>query len=174
MIINWQVDLGVTARKLKRDWVEKKKIKSIWRRQKQKQGLLAVQAGDPQQETVTIESLETNMGPEDTKLSGEESKRADVDEPTFSAMTPPVVPRHSAQRPQTKAKSFAPSQIDKSHQVPDRSSATHRERSQRSLREQVGRSGGRSIRGKGKQPDMRVKMGKLLEKIKQNHTGAKH
>lgn len=166
--MNCQVDLRVTARKLKKDWVEKKKIKSIWRRQKQKQGLLAVKAESTQQEEATISN--PDWEPEETESNSEGSHRVDVDRPASSATTSFVPPQLSAPKAQTKLTLPVP-QLDKSHQVPEeRSLATHRGRSRAFLRGQAGQRGSGSLRGKGKQPDMRVKMGRLLEKIKQNHS----
>lgn len=164
--MNCQVDLRVTARKLKKDWVEKKKIKSIWRRQKQKQGLLAVKAESTQQEEVTISNPDRE--PEETESNSEGSHRVDVDRPASSATTSFAPPQLSAPKAQTKLTLPLP-QLDKSHQVPEeRSLATHRDRSRAFL--SAGQRSSGSLRGKGKQPDMRVKMGRLLEKIKQNHS----
>ena len=160
--LNCLVDLWVTARKLKRDWVEKKKIKSIWRRQKQKQGLY-VQVEDAQQDEASVHSTEAREAT-DAELSGED---LDKHHSAISLTTSFTLPQALSPKARTNLRPSPPSQLDITHQVPERTSS-NRERPQPFRGRQVDRRGKGSIKGKGRQPDMRMKMGKLLEKIKQD------
>ncbi|KAF8481526.1 hypothetical protein JB92DRAFT_3037485 [Gautieria morchelliformis] len=150
------------AKKLKRDWVEKKKIKSLWRRQKQEQGF-GMQAGGNHLEEERIHS---------TEKRGEESSNEMEVEHTTSPGTRALAEHPSGPKGRTKLRSLPSSHMEKSRRMSDQSSRTNHDRlrSRPHPGEQPGRREKGSIGGKGRQPNMRLKMGRLLEKIKQDYT----
>ena len=145
--------------------MERKKTKSIWRRQKLKQGLGGQTAGGTEKEASINVPLTNDQEP---RLDKESDQVIDPKVP--SETTSFVEPRPSDSNTRPNSKSLHQSQ-SKPRRVPKESLSRtdHNPRSRPFTGERPDRRENGSMRGKGRQPSMRMKIGKMLEKIKQNH-----
>ncbi|EIN07431.1 hypothetical protein PUNSTDRAFT_121543 [Punctularia strigosozonata HHB-11173 SS5] len=181
------------AKKLKKEWIEKQKIKSKWRAQKRKEGLatslpcIARPEGGEAVEEDSGDEPKINQGktvigdhasepdPEEEPGAGSESEddQSENDEAPSPATSAARRSGDKAGGPEGDTKE-TPSLRELSKQAYSRSSL-HSYKSDPLHRH--GRGGGRgggaerSDRGGRKgQPDMRLRMNAMLEKIKRDHT----
>ncbi|KAF9069838.1 hypothetical protein BDP27DRAFT_1324686 [Rhodocollybia butyracea] len=162
---------ALRAKSLKKAWVEKAKIKSKWKAEKRKMGLSrrVPAEGRSDEEEEEEEEEEKNEDEEDTKEE--------------SGIAPPAKPPHTTHLKSTRSEAPSTSQA-KEQPTPDLDlrEMTRKAYSRETLHtyksDPLNRRGGAhsgrgnsrgGARGRG-QPNMKLRMGAMLEKIKREYT----
>jgi len=148
------------AKKLKQTWVQNQKIKSKWKAEKRKAGL-AVPRPVEEEEDAAVDGIEP-----EAEVEREPSIRAPTPTPT-----PPLPKKRARERrkepdPPKAESSQAPSLRDRAREAYSQASL-HTYRSDPFSKRQRGGKAGTKGRG---QPNMKMRMGVLLETIKRDFT----
>lgn len=189
-----RTEVFAVAKKLKKLWVEKQKIKSKWKAQKRKEGIITRQddittTGTGQPETVNadneseddeVENSNTNATPEVES----EPESTPAPPPKRKKLSKAAAEEEEAEKPslrELQRQAYSPASL---HHY--KSDPLHRHRGRGSSFGNRGGRGGGSDRGRGSrggrgsngrgqirgrgggQPDMRLRMSAMLEKIKQD------
>ncbi|KAI0309193.1 hypothetical protein OF83DRAFT_1072429 [Amylostereum chailletii] len=178
------------AKKLKRDWVEKQKIKSKWKAEKRREGIVTQR--DVQTLASKVDEHQDDVDNEQGSSSDEDSSEDVV----AGVNTEPRLPAPSRAKPKPAGEDEAakPSLRDLQREAYSRESLHHHKSDPMHRRRGRGRNtesgirGGRGRggnfgsrsgtnggglgrgggRGGGGQPDMRLRMAAMLEKVKQS------
>ncbi|KAI0064652.1 hypothetical protein BV25DRAFT_1882021 [Artomyces pyxidatus] len=160
------------AKKLKRDWVEKQKIKSKWKAEKRKEGIVSQRDVAALTRKEKEKSRSPESGREDTEQATDEE-----DEPEIPLLQKPRKATALAHDPVVEGSK--PSLRELQKQAYSRASLhnfksdpLHRSRGRG--KSDRGRgvatvAGGNRTRGSGGQPDMKLRMSAMLEKIKRDY-----
>jgi hypothetical protein len=146
----FRLSLVVLAKKLKRIWVESKKIKAKWRANKARQALATTDTGNvdvPSALEAEVTSTGGSYPAPNKRKSGSADKRTPVSQPTASS--------HNSPRPAIDVVGDRFSHTEKSNSL-------HESKKLHPVIE-TSRSTSRH------QPNMKLRMGALLEKIKRDH-----
>ncbi|KAI0256616.1 hypothetical protein BJV78DRAFT_1117456 [Lactifluus subvellereus] len=177
----------VRAKKLKKEWVAKQKIKSRWKAQKRRDGIVtqrdvlsrpetlsdSQQTGEP---TVAHEERGVLTNKVESDENDDEGQHSSDDEPVLTAPVQKNKEKTRTQRQdvpgsgpslrELQKQAYSPASLHhyKSRPLHRSKSHTSAEGSGSSRKERVNRNRG------GGQPDMRLRMSAMLEKIKRDYS----
>ncbi|KAH7924586.1 hypothetical protein BV22DRAFT_1013033 [Leucogyrophana mollusca] len=171
------------AKKLKQTWVEAKKIKSQWRAQKKREGLPirkhVTPSGEAEVSGAQDASLERNVSPAHSNHKPEKQERKQNSAPPKSSRRQRSSEREPSSSGDVSLRKLSRQAYSRNSLHTQKSNPLHRRR------ESGGTHGGSSHhdqggkavaavsrdRGRGKgQPDMKLRMTAMLEKIKRDFT----
>jgi hypothetical protein len=175
------------AKKLKKDWIAKQKTKSKWKTQKRREGIItqrdasscSAALSDPHNTPQSSVGHKEQGAPVDETVSdqhGDESQNSSEDEPALTKSEHGQEESFTSAGPslrELQKQAYSPATLHHYKSRPLHHSkghmAPHGTRIPESSRKRDARGGSRNLSRRGGQPDMRLRMSAMLEKIKRDY-----